>query len=551
MSPRSASSCVRPSIGSSTAVVARRPRARRSRRAAARRAARRRRSSRGRADDASTRSASVSRARLGLRRDAGDRDLAQPVPLRRGSRTPRGSSRSRAARSGRGRGGTRGRARASSRDEPLGRSAGRWSAAPILRDDRPRTGRGSSQTCGSPSAVPREAARAASSCVAVRAVERLLDRGLEAVAEVEHEVGALDVARRPAASARGRAARRPAASGSGRRPPCRRSLGREGERIEGRHDGGPARAVRAAAAPQPDAAVASRMKVITILVITGGKRYHLMAPCPGRIHARTVLLDAGYRSRRGAGGRRPAPGAARTAASAPRRSTTAADGEASRRDRERLSDARHAAELRLVQRIDAGDGIARFEPLQPDGDHHHHLVCRDCGKVEAFSDPTARARNRSRGGDLPATRSRRTRSCSRARAPTAPRFRRARWDRRRPPGRTRRRVARRRRPPPPAPPQLPERPPDPERPQRRPGCRGPAPPPEPPQPPPPPRPRRPLGGLHRLQLLLRRQLAALGHDQRPHLGGDVLEELDRDLVAADPLDRVGHRSCAGQRGSCA
>jgi Fur family ferric uptake transcriptional regulator len=21
-----------------------------------------------------------------------------------------------------------------------------------------------------------------------------------------------------------------------------------------------------------------------------------------------------------------------------------------------------------------------------DGDHHHHLVCRDCGKVEAFSD---------------------------------------------------------------------------------------------------------------------------------------------------------------------
>ena len=45
------------------------------------------------------------------------------------------------------------------------------------------------------------------------------------------------------------------------------------------------------------------------------------------------------------------------------------------------------AELRLVKRIDAGDGIARYEPLRPDGDHHHHLVCRDCGKVEAFSDP--------------------------------------------------------------------------------------------------------------------------------------------------------------------
>ena len=44
------------------------------------------------------------------------------------------------------------------------------------------------------------------------------------------------------------------------------------------------------------------------------------------------------------------------------------------------------ADLRLVKRIDAGDGIARYEPARPDGDHHHHLVCRDCGKVEAFSD---------------------------------------------------------------------------------------------------------------------------------------------------------------------
>jgi len=43
-------------------------------------------------------------------------------------------------------------------------------------------------------------------------------------------------------------------------------------------------------------------------------------------------------------------------------------------------------ELRLVQRIDVGDGIARFEPALPDGDHHHHVVCDDCGKVEPFSD---------------------------------------------------------------------------------------------------------------------------------------------------------------------
>jgi Fur family ferric uptake transcriptional regulator len=45
-------------------------------------------------------------------------------------------------------------------------------------------------------------------------------------------------------------------------------------------------------------------------------------------------------------------------------------------------------ELRLVQRVDVGDGIARFEPASPGGDHHHHVVCDDCGKVEPFSDPS-------------------------------------------------------------------------------------------------------------------------------------------------------------------
>lgn len=55
-------------------------------------------------------------------------------------------------------------------------------------------------------------------------------------------------------------------------------------------------------------------------------------------------------------------------------------------------------ELRLVQRVDIGDGIARFEPTQPDGDHHHHLVCDGCGKVESFSDlPLERALERVAG----------------------------------------------------------------------------------------------------------------------------------------------------------
>jgi Fur family ferric uptake transcriptional regulator len=38
-----------------------------------------------------------------------------------------------------------------------------------------------------------------------------------------------------------------------------------------------------------------------------------------------------------------------------------------------------------VRRVDVGDGVARYEPLRDE--HHHHLVCTECGKVEAFDDP--------------------------------------------------------------------------------------------------------------------------------------------------------------------
>jgi Fur family ferric uptake transcriptional regulator len=56
------------------------------------------------------------------------------------------------------------------------------------------------------------------------------------------------------------------------------------------------------------------------------------------------------------------------------------------------------AALRLVQRVDIGDGVARFEPSQADGDHHHHLVCDDCGRVEPFRDgPLERALERVAG----------------------------------------------------------------------------------------------------------------------------------------------------------
>jgi len=48
-------------------------------------------------------------------------------------------------------------------------------------------------------------------------------------------------------------------------------------------------------------------------------------------------------------------------------------------------------ELGLVQRVDLGDGISRYERIDPTGDHHHHLVCDDCGKVEPFEDPALEA----------------------------------------------------------------------------------------------------------------------------------------------------------------
>ena len=43
--------------------------------------------------------------------------------------------------------------------------------------------------------------------------------------------------------------------------------------------------------------------------------------------------------------------------------------------------------LRLTRRVDAAEGVARYEPLDPSGEHHHHLVCDSCGEVAAFADP--------------------------------------------------------------------------------------------------------------------------------------------------------------------
>jgi Fur family ferric uptake transcriptional regulator len=43
-------------------------------------------------------------------------------------------------------------------------------------------------------------------------------------------------------------------------------------------------------------------------------------------------------------------------------------------------------ELRLVQRFEAVRGTASYERVDPSGHHHHHAICRRCGRMEPFED---------------------------------------------------------------------------------------------------------------------------------------------------------------------
>jgi Fur family ferric uptake transcriptional regulator len=40
----------------------------------------------------------------------------------------------------------------------------------------------------------------------------------------------------------------------------------------------------------------------------------------------------------------------------------------------------------LVERVSVGHGLTRFERVHPGGEHHHHLVCEQCGRLFAFDD---------------------------------------------------------------------------------------------------------------------------------------------------------------------
>ena len=40
----------------------------------------------------------------------------------------------------------------------------------------------------------------------------------------------------------------------------------------------------------------------------------------------------------------------------------------------------------VVQRVELGQGIVRYEAVRPGAGHHHHLVCDRCGRLEPFTD---------------------------------------------------------------------------------------------------------------------------------------------------------------------
>src|SRR5436190_2191615 len=85
----------------------------------------------------------------------------------------------------------------------------------------------------------------------------------------------------------------------------------------------------------------------------------------------------------------------------------------------------------LLQRVDLGAGIARYEAVHSGGEHHHHLVCDHCGRPPAVATPV-RSGPRPRVPPLRSASARRPAACPpapcgrrqapdlRSRAPTRP-----------------------------------------------------------------------------------------------------------------------------------
>ena len=57
--------------------------------------------------------------------------------------------------------------------------------------------------------------------------------------------------------------------------------------------------------------------------------------------------------------------------------------------------------LRLVQKVQVGQDMARYEPIRTGDGHHHHLVCDSCGTVMPFTDEGLESAIRKLSGRVP------------------------------------------------------------------------------------------------------------------------------------------------------
>jgi Fur family transcriptional regulator, ferric uptake regulator len=43
-------------------------------------------------------------------------------------------------------------------------------------------------------------------------------------------------------------------------------------------------------------------------------------------------------------------------------------------------------QLGLLRRLEVSRGVAGYERIEPDGEHHHHAICQECGRMIPFED---------------------------------------------------------------------------------------------------------------------------------------------------------------------
>lgn len=43
-------------------------------------------------------------------------------------------------------------------------------------------------------------------------------------------------------------------------------------------------------------------------------------------------------------------------------------------------------QLGLLRRLEVTRGVAGYERIESDGEHHHHAICRECGRMIPFED---------------------------------------------------------------------------------------------------------------------------------------------------------------------